>query len=281
MIMNQTREEDVHEFLAQTREDRLACIAPLSEGLHEPPDNGDAIKACVMEAVAYVAGERWSDQPYCACPIISTFLRTWNDALPDEDRDRLLRPLIPALIGTKSSMLGQKIERRRAAFAMDWLVREYTPAWLQLAGLASHADALASLPEITDLNQCHALMQVLEAAQRDAAIAKDAVASALTSALMIRNAESAWCTIMIQVKASAWGAARDAAIDEVTEKEWYTRGAVFVVREIVRKIVMGVAWTLIEAAIEDAELGWVKPTIEQLQLSAVQLVHRMIAIESA
>lgn len=53
---------------------------------------------CVMEAVAYVAGEPWSDEPECASPTIATFLRTWNDSLPsDEERTRLLAPLIPRL----------------------------------------------------------------------------------------------------------------------------------------------------------------------------------------
>ena len=47
-----------------------------------------------MEAVAYVAGEPWSDNPACACWTIGNFLREWNDVLPDADRDALLRPLI-------------------------------------------------------------------------------------------------------------------------------------------------------------------------------------------
>jgi len=37
--------------------------------------------------------------------------------------------------------------------AADWLVRANTPAWLRLAGLSVHADALSALPEITSFAQ--------------------------------------------------------------------------------------------------------------------------------
>jgi len=30
---------------------------------------------CVMEAISYIAGEPRSDEPACACPVISAFLR--------------------------------------------------------------------------------------------------------------------------------------------------------------------------------------------------------------
>jgi len=39
----------------------------LAQGSH--PDK-DAM--CVMEAVAYVAGEDWSDHPQCAAPVIGS-----------------------------------------------------------------------------------------------------------------------------------------------------------------------------------------------------------------
>src|SRR6185437_13825458 len=100
----------------------LDKLGPLKSGAHEGPDDG----VCIMEAVAYVAGEPWSDQPECACAVISVFLRAWNDALPDDERDALLRPLIPLLVGTKGT---KALEHRRSLMAADWLVRVHTPAW--------------------------------------------------------------------------------------------------------------------------------------------------------
>src|ERR1700689_3092955 len=80
-------------------EERLEKVMGLSlkSGAHSPDST-----FCVMEAVAFVAGEKWSDAPVCACPVISAFLRSWNDSLPnDAERDRLLKPLIPLLVGTR------------------------------------------------------------------------------------------------------------------------------------------------------------------------------------
>src|SRR4051812_33810713 len=138
-------------------QDRLLKLAGLSlkSGSH-----AEDSEMCVMEAVAFVAGEPWSDAPKCACPVISTFLRNWNDSLrTDTDRDRLLKPLIPRLIDTKGS---PELEEKRSLMCADWLVRVNTPAWLRLAGLTVHADALASLPEITSLAQVPSLRGPLE-----------------------------------------------------------------------------------------------------------------------
>jgi hypothetical protein len=144
-------------------EERLKFIEGLSlkQGSHKPDST-----FCVMEAVAYVAGESWSDSPACACPVISTFLRSWNDELPtDADRDRLLKGLVPKLVGTKAS---EAVEKKRALMAADWLTRVHAPAWLRLAGLTAQADRLAGLPEITAMAQYLALRAPLEAVRDDA-----------------------------------------------------------------------------------------------------------------
>ena len=147
----------------------------LKSGAHSPNST-----FCVMEAVAYVAGEPWSDKPECACPIISAFLRSWNDALPtDADRDRLLKSLIPKLVNTRGD---KALEEKRAMMAADWLVRVHTPAWLRLAGLTTHADALAALPEITSFKQVPSIRGPIEAARKDADAAWDAAGDAARAA---------------------------------------------------------------------------------------------------
>jgi hypothetical protein len=74
-------------------------VITLEEGSHDNPEDG----MCAMEAIAYVQGEPFSDSPACVCPVIAAFMRTWNDDLPDADRDRLLKPLLPLVIGTRST----------------------------------------------------------------------------------------------------------------------------------------------------------------------------------
>ncbi len=69
--------------LTQDALERLARFdtLPLLHGSHSPDS-----KFCVMEAVAYVAGEPWSDSPECVSPVIAAFLRSWNDSMPDAER---------------------------------------------------------------------------------------------------------------------------------------------------------------------------------------------------
>ncbi|MDP8928692.1 MAG: helix-turn-helix domain-containing protein, partial [Actinomycetota bacterium] len=50
----------------------------------------------------------------------------------------------PALVGTAGS---DEDAARRAWIALDWSARVSTPAWLDLAGLADHAQHLRALPE--------------------------------------------------------------------------------------------------------------------------------------
>src|SRR5690348_3612802 len=103
-------------------EDRVSVLETLTlkAGGHKSFEQG----ACVMEAVAYVAGEPWSDHPQCASPILGSFLRSWNDRLNDTDR-QLLKPYIVRLVGTNT---GPDDEQTRRWMLLDWLVHEYAPA---------------------------------------------------------------------------------------------------------------------------------------------------------
>ncbi len=247
---------------------RIEVIPPLSVGNHDSLSQG----ACIMEAAAYVAGEPWSDHPQCVCPIIGAFLRSWNDALPSDERDPLLRSLIPAVIGTRGS---KALEQRRATMAADWLVRSHTPAWLRLAGLNAQAKALEMLPEITDFARCPSLMPALNAARTDADAAwaaagdaaraaarnaawaaagdaaEDAARAAARNAAWAAAGDAAWAAAEDAARAAAWAGARDAAGDAAGDAAW------------------AAAW----AGARDA----LKPTREALQQSALALVHRMIA----
>ena len=128
----------------------------LGSGSHEAPEYG----LCVMEAVAFVAGEEHSDMPQCACPVIGAFLRSWNDSIPDDARrTQLLAPLILRLVDSKST---SQVEQRRADLALDWLARVQTPTWLALsATLQPHAAALRGLAPLTSAAACEAAKPAL------------------------------------------------------------------------------------------------------------------------
>ncbi len=156
-------------------------------GAHLSPEVG----ACIMEAVSYVAGEPWSDHPACACPVISSLLRSWNDGITDEaTRTRLLRPLVPRIVGSKST---PAVELRRSYLAIDWLARVQTPAWLEAAGLTDEGALLRELDELHDAASCRAATDGVRGAQRSAA--------------------AAWAAAWAAAGAAAEAAARDAARD--------------------------------------------------------------------
>jgi hypothetical protein len=112
----------------------------LDSGKHRTPEDGK----CAMEWVAYLAGEPHTDQPVCVSAMLKPFCISLNDNLPDDQRQRL-RPYLARTIGT----VGDGLDSKRRWMCADWLIREYTPAFLSLVpALQADADALRSLPVI-------------------------------------------------------------------------------------------------------------------------------------
>ena len=212
----------------------------LGKGSHpapsDAPHGGDL---CVMEAVAWIAGEPWSDSPSCASEVIGAFLRSWNDTLPDDDRQDLKR-YIPRLVGSAGT---PEQEDARAWMSLDWLVRTYTPAWLRLAGLVEQADTLAGLPEF-------------RAGVDVSSIRKDATAARAAAGGAARDA--AWDAAWTAAGAAAWAAVEAAA--------W---AAVEAAAEAA-----GAAARAAARAAGDA----LRPTVVELQESAHGLVDRMLAV---
>lgn len=208
-------------------QDKLGFILgmQLQSGPHDSIDEG----MCVMEAVSYIAGEPWSDRPVCACPVISAFMRQWNDDLNTDDRNRLLAPFVQRPVGTKST---RAVEERRAWMVVDGYVREHASAWLELTqGFVEHAKALRACDAITDTASAARAQVVLNKA-RFAAYAASSDAAACAAACAA--AWDATRNIARAAAARAWAAARDAA----------------------KKL---------------------KPTVDEIQASAVRLLERMTA----
>ena len=226
--------------------ERLAQVAatPLGKGSHEGLEDG----MCVMEAAAYVAGEPWSAKPLCACPTITAFMVSWNDSLPSNaERDRLLRPLIPLLVGTRST---RAVKARRSYMALDWLIRVNTPKWLDLRlEMKQHAEALRGLDEVTDL----------AGAKVAGVLVRAAGAAALDTAWTSGRAATL-DTALATALATAWAAARASALA--------TAG-------------LDTAWAATRAAARAAEGACLKPTTEWMQASAVDLVVRMCEVKVA
>src|ERR1700727_2443264 len=121
--------------------DRLARLEEikLESGSHQNFEKG----VCAMELVSYLADEPFSDHPKCVSPVVGQFLRSWDDALDDEGRQKL-KPYLARAISTSSD--GR--DEERAWLLTDWLVRVCAPAWLEPAGVKDSPAALRGLPPL-------------------------------------------------------------------------------------------------------------------------------------
>ena len=218
----------------------------LKASSHASFDDG----ACLLEAVAYIAGEAWSDHPQCVSPVLAAFGRNWNDGMRSDDERASLKPYIPLLIGTAGDAAA---DERRAWMATDWLVRVATPAWLRLAGLIEHADTLAALQPITNAAYAASVQGSIVSA-RDSAAAAGAAAGAAARAA---------------ARAAAWAAALAAALaaaeDAAGAAAWAAAEAT--------------AWAVAGDAAWDAAGDALAPTVLALQSSAHDLFGRMIRAE--
>lgn len=109
----------------------------LKEGSHADWNAG----ACLMEAVAFVAGEPWSDHPACASELLGSYGRSLNDNMPHALRQEL-KPLIPMLVGSRGD---EKTEELRSVILADWYIREHLPKVLR--------DAAGYFTDMADLQR--------------------------------------------------------------------------------------------------------------------------------
>lgn len=109
--------------------------------------SGSSIEnACVMEMVAYIAGEPWSDHPVCACPILTTYAIRLNDAFNDEHRQKL-KPFIPMLVDTK---IDDAVQIKRKQLIMWRNVTATYPILLDNIKLNEISEKLRSFPNSVD-----------------------------------------------------------------------------------------------------------------------------------
>lgn len=84
----------------------------LTKGKHSSPDDG----ACVMELASMLAGEPFTDHPASVCPVIGSFLRTYNDTIDDRRRQDLYA-YASIVVGSRTSV---DVQRRRAEYLTIW-----------------------------------------------------------------------------------------------------------------------------------------------------------------
>jgi hypothetical protein len=180
----------------------------LAKGGHGSPAEG----LCLLEAVAYVRGIKHTDHPACVCPVLGAFGRHLNDVLPADLRQQLI-PLIPDLPGTAGD--GHGVER--AYMALDWMIRTWLPAWLELSP-ACRGDAakVRELGRVVDLASAERAGRVVLQARNTATGARSAARSATRSATRAAASDAAWDATGAAASDAAWDAAWDALQPTVT-----------------------------------------------------------------
>ncbi|MBV8217707.1 MAG: hypothetical protein JO325_04530 [Solirubrobacterales bacterium] len=98
----------------------------LSKGKHSGPEEG----ACVMELASMLAGESFTDHPASVCPVIGSFLRSYNDSI-DSERRQGMYEYASKVVGSRGSAMTQQA---RAARLAEWAeeMERTRPAWFVL-----------------------------------------------------------------------------------------------------------------------------------------------------
>ena len=222
----------------------------LTAGSHRTRDEG----LCLMEAVAFLAGEKHTDQPKCVSPVLAAMWRGLNDCLPTPRRQELLA-LIPSLPGTADD--GH--DEARSYMALDWLIRTWLPTWLDLVpACREDAARVRDLGRIVDQVSAERAGPVVREAGKTSAAAWAAAGAAAGAVAWA----VAWAAAGAAAGAVAWAAARDAAGAAA-------RGAA---GAAARDAAGDAAGAAAGAAARDV----LAPTVEALQESAVTLYAEMI-----
>ena len=115
----------------------------LQDGSHLDKQEGMS----VMEACAHLAGEPHTEEPQAVSPVLNALVSHWSDTLDQPARDRIILPLIPAIIRTPPRPGTDRAQRLLIA---DWLLHAAIPIWARAAGFNQTAGAIAQLPPVGD-----------------------------------------------------------------------------------------------------------------------------------
>jgi hypothetical protein len=187
----------------------------LLHGSHSSFEQG----ACLLEAVAWVAGEPHSDRPECASPALAGIGRALNDRLDDEER-QLLEPLILRLVGTSST---RQHDLCRTYVYLDAVVREIVPMGLDAVTWRDLGDRLRGLAPIVDETSARAArggsIEVRDEARRRRATAATTATTAAAAAAAATAATATTTTTATAAAAAAYAAADAYAAAKKTSEE--------------------------------------------------------------
>jgi hypothetical protein len=238
-----------------------------------------------------------------ACPVVATFVRSWTDEVADEP-DHLPHEFLYAAPTTRGD--GRRAER--AWMCLDWIASVHAPTWLDRAHMDKPAIELTALPPLRDAAALRAYREVLlRLSDEDEHVWDDACALRRNDVLWEIASSVAWNTARSAACDAAWLAAREAAA-EIALGEG---GDQDMLMHFERAASTAAAFRLVFDAVLDAAIAaaaendldehdrrraitdaaqvaageqfdrTLRPTIEVLRSSAMDLLEDMIAVDRA
>jgi hypothetical protein len=260
---------------------RLAVLDTivLKSGSHTSLNDG----ACPMEVVSWLCEEPWSDHPRCACPVVGAFVRRFSDSIRDDStRTCLFRSLLPKLVGSRSV---RDVERARGWLAVAWLMRVCTPAFLELTpSLREIAQELRGLPPVADRASADRARAVARRARQMASNARSETIDGLRSrfgsgaadAADAVDAAAAYAAADAADAAAAYAAyAAYAAADAADAADAAAAYAGYAADAAYAGYAADAAFT---PKVREAAEGRLRPVVEHLQTSAIDLIERMLTM---
>ena len=151
------------------------AVIVLAKGSHPaPPQACGNPERCYWEWYNWLTRQQHTDgRPSTVSTVLWHFGMSLNDVLPDDRRQELVR-FLPHGADRVAGTADDGKDETRGYIALDWLIRTYTPVWMDLAGLSEEATALRDLRRIADLVAAQSAGPVVIAARSKAAAAWDA-----------------------------------------------------------------------------------------------------------
>ena len=131
---------------------------------------------CIMEAEAYIAGERHSDHPNCVSPMLAMIARRVNDYMTQEERDEFIAPMLGTFAGTRGN---KDTEIERGYIIVDYHFRIFLPMLLDAWHFKEAASLFRGLNKIADKKSGSAALDALDARAALDALAALAARAAL------------------------------------------------------------------------------------------------------
>lgn len=178
----------------------------LKHGKHATQEEG----MCLLEATAFLAGERHTDRPACACPVLAAYGRRLNDAWwpSDDARTEAMSGIAQMLVGTRAAW---PVERRRMFSMVDGTVRRILPMAFDAIGLPDESAKLRALPPVDDSSSARIARDACRAARGKAwgrwAAAAASTAIAEAAATAATNAAAIYAAAAADAAAAIYAAA--------------------------------------------------------------------------